>query len=85
MKDDMRIKAEALWSLLDDIDTASDIFKPSDEKTYEAFYKYAMKQVEKRFNHFESDGYSILTTEEWKLNNLNTDKCKVCPSKITEE
>ena len=40
--------AKALWGLLDDIDTASDMFKPRDEASYKAFYEYAMKKAEER-------------------------------------
>jgi len=80
MKDKMRVIAEELWSLLDDIDTASDIFKPDDEKSYEAFYRYAMKKSTDRFKHLESDGYKIFTHEEMKQVNLNNKlkKCKSC-------
>lgn len=79
-KDEMRLIAESLWSLLDDIDTASDIFKPSDEISYKAFYQYAMKQASKRFIHLESDGYNIFTKTEMKQINLNNKlkKCKAC-------
>ena len=44
-----------LWKLLDDIDTASDMFKP--EQT--PFYKYIMKKAEERFKHITSDGYKL--------------------------
>lgn len=36
-----------LWDLLDDIDTASDMFKPCETNgfnSYENFYRYAMKK-----------------------------------------
>jgi len=86
MKDEMRVKAEALWALLDDISTASDIFKPNDEKSYKAFYRYAIKQSEKRSIHFESDGYSIFTEKEMKQINLNKKlkKCKACTCSISK-
>lgn len=48
-------KAKLLWELLDDIDTASDMFKP--EKS--PFYHYVMRKAEKRFDIMASDGYSI--------------------------
>lgn len=88
MKDEMRVIAESLWSLLDDIDTASDIFKPIDAEGYEAFYRYAMKQSEKRFKFLESDGYNIFTKNEMKQINLNNKlkKCKAaCEIKKTEK
>ena len=47
--------AEKLWDLLDDIDTASDMFKPERSN----FYKYTMKKVGKRFELIGSDGYNL--------------------------
>jgi len=53
--------AEKLWSLLDDIDTASDMFKPSTEEGFRAFYRYAMKRCEERGKILESrDGYTLV-------------------------
>lgn len=51
--------AKALWGLLDDIDTASDMFKPSDLNSYKAFYNYARKKAEERGECLESDGYKL--------------------------
>jgi hypothetical protein len=48
-----------LWALLDDIDTASDMFKPSDEAGYRRFYEYAMKKAEERHALLTSDGYEL--------------------------
>ena len=48
-------KEEALWQLLDDIDTASDMFKP--EKN--SFYNYTMRKVAERFKYLSSDGYKL--------------------------
>ena len=45
---------EELWQLLDDIDTASDMFKP--EKT--AFYEYVMAKANERHKYLISDGYT---------------------------
>ena len=45
--------AEDLWKLLDDIDTASDMFKPSESngiESYKAFYEYAMSKHKERFD-----------------------------------
>lgn len=53
--EEWRSKAEALWQLLDDIDTASDIFKP--EQTN--FYKYIMEKAGKRGKYLISDGYNL--------------------------
>lgn len=48
-----------LWKLLDDIDTASDMFKPSTIKSYNNYYKYITKKVGQRFKHITSDGYKL--------------------------
>lgn len=53
--DEWRSKAEALWALLDDISTASDMFKP--EQTN--FYKYVMRKCEERSKQMISDGYRL--------------------------
>ena len=53
--EEWRAKAEALWALLDDISTASDIFKP--EQTN--FYKYVMRKCEERSAQMVSDGYKL--------------------------
>ncbi len=47
--------AEDLWCILDDIDTVSDMVKPPQND----FYKYVMKQTEKRFKVMGSDGYDL--------------------------
>ena len=61
--------AHELWQLLDDIDTASDIFKPSENngyKSYQNFYKYSLKKAAKRFDLLKSDGYDLFTPEEFE-------------------
>jgi hypothetical protein len=55
----LRTIAEKLWSLLDDIDTASDMFKPSDEVGYRKFYEYTMRRVGERQAILVSDGYDL--------------------------
>ena len=66
----LRAIAEKLWSLLDDIDTASDMFKPSDKfheewsefydlAGYRLFYGYALKKAADRFKQLESDGHHL--------------------------
>ena len=52
---------EGLFGLLDDIDTASDIYKPQDEESYKRFYQYAMKKAEDRGKYLTSDGYNLFT------------------------
>jgi hypothetical protein len=62
----LRTIAEKLWSFLDDIDTASDMFKPSNLSGYKQFYGYAMKKAADRGKQLESDGYHLyLPNVEW--------------------
>ena len=51
--------AESLWALLDDIDTAGDMFKPGDIKSWEAHFKYITMKHNKRFEIMSSDGYKL--------------------------
>ena len=62
---DMIIK---LWDLLDDIDSASDIFKPK-IKNYE---RYVNRICQKRHNIIKSDGYKLLFDEENHITINNT-------------
>ncbi len=64
----MREIAEQLWSLLDNIDTLSDICKPTvnDPKAAMAFYNNAMKYASKRFDLLKSDGYKLYTNQEFE-------------------
>lgn len=55
----LRSAADKLWSLLDDIDTACDMFKPSDEVGYRKFYEYTMRRVGERQAILASDGYDL--------------------------
>lgn len=41
--------AEHLWKMLDDIDTASDAFKPNDLDSYKSFYHFALQKSSDRF------------------------------------
>ena len=61
-----REMAEKLWDLLDDIDTASDMFKPQDEKSAMAFYKYTMTKQAERHKYLKSDGYKLYTSDEFE-------------------
>jgi len=47
--------ANHLFQLLDDIDTASDLYKP--EQT--AFYRHVMGKANRRFEVASSDGFSV--------------------------
>lgn len=51
--------AEKLWKLVDEIDTVSDVIKPSDEKGYIDFYVTVMNFVEQRHKFLQSDGYLL--------------------------
>ncbi len=51
--------AEALWGLLDDIDTLSDQIKPSSFSQYAGFYQHVMCIVKKRHEHLKSDGHHL--------------------------
>lgn len=81
MKDDklMREIAEELWKLLDNIDTLSDICKPTikDPKAAMAFYNNVMRYAEKRFDLLKSDGYKIYTNEEFDLLPKEISECKI--------
>ncbi len=56
--EEWKAKAEALWILLDDIDTAGDMYKPE----INGYFKYINKKIAKRFRHMQSDGYEIINT-----------------------
>ena len=47
--------AEALWLLLDDIDTYGDMYHPE----ITAYFKAVNKKVARRFEWIVSDGYSL--------------------------
>ena len=67
--------AHELWQLLDDIDTASDMFKPCETngmKSYHNFYSYSLNKAEKRFDLLTSDGYDLFTPEEFEKLNKNS-------------
>jgi hypothetical protein len=55
----LRSASEKLWSIIDDIDTACDMFKPSDEAGYRKFYDYTMRRVGERQAILSSDGYDL--------------------------
>lgn len=56
--EEWKAKAEALWILIDDIDTAGDMFKPE----ITAYFKYVNRKASERHSHMQSDGYLILNT-----------------------
>lgn len=61
-----RKQAEFLWELLDDIDTAGDMFKPRDLDSWERYYSWINKKLRKRFEVFQSDGYKLMTPKEYQ-------------------
>jgi len=63
---------KALWKMLDDIDTAMDMFKP--ELTNYA--KYVQKKCEERFKYIVSDGYELYLPEDYPKQDIS----KVSPS-----
>ena len=69
-----RKQAEFLWELLDDIDTAGDMFKPRDLDSWERYYSWINKKLRKRFEIFKSDGYKLMTPEEYQENNEKRNK-----------
>lgn len=48
-----------LWGLLDDIDTADDMFKPTDLVGLQRFHDYVMRKVESRHQFVKSDGHNL--------------------------
>ena len=65
---DYKAIATELWSLLDDIDTASDGFKPCEDNginSYENFYGYTMRKVSARHKLLKSDGYKLYSNEDF--------------------
>jgi hypothetical protein len=72
-------KAEKLWKLLDDIDSSSDMFKPSESngiESYQNFYTYSLKKSMERFKIYGSDGYNLI---EPKIQNTQHDKFECLP------
>jgi hypothetical protein len=55
--------AEALWQLLDDIDTLSDQIKPSELGGYQRFYQRASSIAQHRHLLLKSDGHKLMWPE----------------------
>jgi len=55
---DCKEVAEKLWDLLDDIDTAEDMFKPP----INSHFKYVHNKHRERFKYIDTDGYKLI----WK-------------------
>ena len=54
-------REEALWQLLDDIDTGTDMFKPDNSHP---FTQYVYKKIKERFKHLTSDGFHVFEPKE---------------------
>lgn len=61
--------AVQLWKLLDDIDTAGDIFKPPINN----FFKYVTRKSQERHKFLSTDGYSIFLSQKG-IDNINSNK-----------
>lgn len=55
----LRIIAQKLWALLDDIDTYDDMIKPSSQKSLELYRIKALEASYKRHDLLLSDGYEL--------------------------
>ena len=60
-----RETAVKLWDLLDDIDTACDMFKPCDEESLMAYYRYVSEKTIDRHKYLKSNGYELYTLAEF--------------------
>ncbi len=58
--EEWRDMAYKLWDLLDDIDTAGDMFKPE----INTYFNYICKKVAMRFKQIGSDGYDLFVNKE---------------------
>lgn len=55
----LRWAVEKLWHLIDDIDTADDMFK----ENFKGFNAYTMRRQAERHKVLESDGYDLFMPE----------------------
>ena len=62
----LRNIAITLWDLLDDVDTAGDIFKPNNPKTYRAYFNHVCNKTDKRYLSMVTDGYELFLPYESK-------------------
>ena len=60
----LKVIVDNLFSLLDDIDTSSDVLKPRDEESYKKFYESTMRRVAKRWALISSDGYGLFVVKD---------------------
>lgn len=57
----LRSIVKALWKVLDDIDTAGDMAENCND-----FRRYALARTHLRFEHVESDGYTLFVQQSQK-------------------
>jgi hypothetical protein len=69
----LRHIVEQLYTLLDDIDTLSDMIKPSDIQEYKLFYTAAIKKAESRHMYIETDGYNLFAKKDFIKSLKNVD------------
>ena len=48
-----------LWQIIDDVDTLSDVFKPTELIQYKNYFRAVNKRLAKRHEILESDGYDL--------------------------
>jgi rubrerythrin len=71
-------RVAVLWKLLDDIDTAGDMFKPE----INDYFRYINHKANERHKYLISDGYTLRTPEESAITGLVNDlwlyECSNC-------
>jgi hypothetical protein len=65
-----KLIAEKLWELLDDIDTAGDLFKPPINR----FFRYITDKSTQRHKYLKSDGQTLILTRECVKNIKQSNK-----------
>ena len=76
--------AVKLWDLLDDIDTACDMFKPHDEESAMAYYRYVSEKTIERHKYLKSDGYKLYTLDEYEQLPKDKPQARVLKNEINK-
>lgn len=71
---------KALWKLLDDIDTAGDMFKP--EQT--GYSEYVQRKCEEREKYIVSDGYELFLPEDFPKQDVSKQEAELYVSEGSE-
>lgn len=58
---DYKLIAERLWEILDDIDTATDHYKPNND---DKFVRYVYAKLKERHSYMKSDGYKLTAVQK---------------------